>query len=452
MACTACGDVSRDTLRDAAALRSTIAAISGQLRHLAADTAAAGDQQLSEPTARAAREIAGLLPRLDAVLNGAEEDGEAAMRSTSEALAAALGALRAEGAKAGPYASAKLNAALALIGESIDRVPADDLPPFILAMSPTRLDAQQPAPKVKVFGHLPGDLNEDVVVTAAGKPVRASRGPRGAVAFALPPDLALTEGQVVPVHVRVARSGTSSEHIDFAAQLVVGKPMPFSCTVESYEEQPGHREDIAAKKAASYEAASAEGDQWRYVSAADLFAATVEEAAQYEPRTVAVRATGEKVFAVGGGCGDGPSGSARIVAGGRAVELSLSAPRLPRRMGIDGWRIQTCEEGDTRVALTLQPTFSAARRESGVLTPKNAETLAVGFAGAHVLHRLADGAPYAVYVRCDFADGPEQWSTHTMVLTKDDRQAEARGVGARIADDRVVIEPFDPLRFDQQLE
>lgn len=455
----ACGDVRRDSLENAAALHAAVKAISNQLHILGSDTAAAGDRGLGDRIEQAATDIERLLPALDTAMRGAAEDGDAVVRSVSRELAAGLATLRSDGVKVGAYASATLNSSLALISQVLNGLAGTDLPPTILAISPSRLDARQQSRRIKIFGHLPGEPNEDVVVSVGGKPVPVSRTPANGVAFTVPEDLMLTEEQLVPLRVRVRQRsgllGLSSETIDFEEHLVVGKQTPFSCAIESYEEHPEYLEKIVADQAVSYEVATAGGtrraSENRRVPAAELFVAAVKDAAAYDPRTAVVVAAGEKLFADGGGCGQGPSASARIVESGGAVDIHLNAPHLARRVRIDGWKIQMCDEADTRIAMTLKPTFLAARRDRGALTLTKKETIDVGFSGANALHGLADGTPSAVHVTCKFADGAEQWDTRTMVLTRENREAAARGIGARVAQDRVVLEPFDPLRFDDQL-
>jgi hypothetical protein len=339
-----------------------------------------------------------------------------------------------------------------------------DFPPVVLGISPSRLDASQQA-QIKLYGHLPAQSEDDVVVAFGDKTTSVFPIASGGAVFTVPGAVTLSEGQMVPFTVRARKRsglfGLWSEDVDLQEQLAVGKAKPFSCTIETFEVRPDLLEKVEAEKLASYDAASAsQARQSRRVAAADLFTQTVRDAASYDPSTAVVLATGEKVFADGAGCGQGPSASARIVESGRAVEIDLEAPALSRRVQIDGWKIQTCEANDTRISLTLKPTFLAARRDGGALLSRQKETLDVGYEGVQLSHHAAAGVPWSVRVSCAFAEGPERWQTRTMVLTSDDLEERARGIGARAKAEpgpsssqtiKIALEPFDPLRFDDQL-
>ncbi len=461
-----CGGVCRDTLEQAGSLKAAIEAVATQLRDLGSDTVAAGDAVLGERIGRAADEIERLPAALEAVRNGTAADGAAVVRQVAAELVDALVKLKADGAKAGAYASAPLNVSLALISQRLNAVPGVEFPPAVLAISPSRVDASKQA-RIKLYGHLPGKSNDDVVVSIGGKTTSVFRTAGGGGVFAVPEAVALAAEQTVPFTVRGKKRsglfGLWSEDVEFQEQLAVGKAKPFSCTIETFEVHPERLEKVEADRPASYEATTAgkEGraNQHRRVAAAELFTQTVQNAASYDPSTAVVVGIEEKLFSDGAGCGHGPSGSARIVESGRAVEIDLDAPHLARRMQIDGWKIQVCEANDTRLAMTLKPTFLVARRDSGALVSQHKQTVDAGFDGARVEHRLAQGVPWVVHVTCAFSEGTERWETRTMVLSNENLEQKAKGIGARVKVEpessvqviKMALEPFDPLRFDDQM-
>jgi hypothetical protein len=449
-----------DPVSDATALAGGIKAVSGELKRLANDALQAGDQVLYNRIEQAINGLALLLPKLEEVIRTGGKTANEVIDNASRDTLTILGTLHVDGASAGNFASAKLNTGLASASALLASVPFVDVPPAVFAVSPTRIDATQKGRRIRVYGYLPGEINDDVQIYVNGRQVDAQRGSGGSVAFTLPSDLVLKQEEEIPIRIEATEhygwfNALWTTH-KFNEVVLVGKAQPFTCSVESFKDNPSYLSRVTATGAMEFDASTQGGqnrpNEDRTVNADDLFAATMGDAARdYDPRSVVVKETGF-VFQRWGQCGGaGPSGTAEILASGKAVRVRLSAKSLGDSVHRDGLKITVCHAGGTHAHGTLKPVFLAARRDAQPLLLEKAESYRLGSAGLNLLYPMPPAAAWSVHAKCTFKEASENWTTQTMIMNPQDTQETARGLIARLVDGRLLIEPLDPLRFDDQL-
>jgi hypothetical protein len=460
---TGVNGVRAEPVTTAATVSLAINAAAGELRRLANDTAAATDQVLFNEIEHARTSLLLLLPKLnEAVSKGTGDANDAANAALRQAVGI-LSNLHADGSELGNFASAKLNMTLAQMSADLADLPFIDVTPAVFAVSPMRLDADQRTRRVRVFGYLPGAVNKDVKITIDGASVDAVRGAGGSISFILPPQVILREEAQIVLGIDAVEHygfGLFWKTHSFHETLVVGKKLPFDCDVIDFVENPNYLQSIKATNSAAYDATTQGGDnkpnEHRLISAEDLFVATMGDAArQFDLSTVRIDEAGAH-FAMYGECrGQGPGGTARVVAGGKALEIDLSAPSLGDRVitgeGFLGLGVTICHAGGTHAHLDLTPAFSAARKDTPQLIAKSSTTYKLGAAGLEVARAMPTAAPWSLHVKCAYQDGSESWSTRTMVVTEREKQDIARGVSVRFVDGRLLIEPIDPLKLDALL-
>lgn len=188
----------------------------------------------------------------------------------------------------------------------------------------------------------------------------------------------------------------------------------------------------------------------------ELFFATMGEASRlYDPKSILVKDAGAVLTPYGNdSCGRGPGGNVKIASGGKLVEISLNAPSLNSMVHADHHlipHITYCDAGGTHEHAALTPIFKAARKDAQPLIAVKTDSYKIGAAGLDAGYPMPPAAPWSLHVKCAFHEGPESWSTRMMILTPQTTQDLARGLSARMADDRLLIEPLNPIRFDDQL-
>lgn len=453
-----------EPVSDAAALAAGIKAVKGDLTQLANDAFAAGDQVLYNRIEQTLNGLNLILPKLDGLLGKAEGTANEIVSNASRETVALLQDLHSDASNTGNFASAKLNQGLASASSLLASVPFVNVPPAVFAVSPTRIEASQKGRRVRIFGYLPGELNKDVKISVNGKHVDAQRAAGGSIAFNLPMDLPLVPEKEISISMEVTEHYGWFDWLwkthSFKEVLLVGKDKPFTCTVEGYNDNPNYLQKVVATGTRTFDASTQAGqnrpNEDRTINAEDLFAATMGQAASaYDPKSVVVLDTGFVFHSYGECGGKGPHGSAEILSSGKQVRVLLSAPSLPDFVvwsnGVIPAPKKVCHAGGTHGVGTLTPVFMAALKTAQPLVLAKTSSHQFGTDGLDVAYPIPAAAPWSVHTKCNFKEGSESWSTRTMVLTPKDTQESARGMTARIADGRLLIDRLDPLKFDDQL-
>lgn len=432
-----------------------IAAAADQLDKVAQDALVSGDTILHERIQQAVNGLRLILKDLESTIKSVEGPGNELLNSASRDALEILATLHVDGRAAGAYGSAKLNQSLASVSGLIDELPLVDVPPSLLAMSPTRIEMDQRQRSIRVFGHLPGEVGDDVVIHVGEneQEVKARRGSGGSISFSLPAKLALKQEQRLPIKIK------ATEHYgpwnllwrthEFEEVLLIGKQKPFSCNVDSFDENPEYLRRVKATGTTYVDASTQGGARREYVdrsfNADDLFIQTMgaDVAQAYDLKTVVILDLGY-TFQRWGQCrNQGPTTTAQILSGGKQAQVAVRAPPVRRTL--------QCSPGGTHGRGTLQPTFLVARKDAQPTKLVDTKAYTFGSQGISIDYPAPVGDRWAVHVKCSYQEAGDSWSARTMVIHGADKQESARGMLAQLRDGRLIVEPLDPLKFDDQL-
>ena len=442
-------------------LYQTIEQVGSMLREAANQAAEAGDQVMKNRLEQAAAEVALLLPKLEKVLKGVEKAGNEVVNNAARELAEQLSALRRDSSTIGTYASTRLNSTLALASQAADESIFTNVDPVVLAILPSRIDATNVGRRIRIMGYLPGVPNKDISVTVSGQPVKVARSSGNSLTFDLPKSIKLAEGVPLKVRVLIQKGGILGlfrKDFSIEDQIVVGKTAPMTCNVSTYLENPAYLSLVAAVQPSTSIMATTQGGQnrpneSRKLLAEDLFVETMgDDAKNYVLSSVIVNKHGLKPSLYGGCGGQGPSASAEVQNQGKSVSVELHAPYLKKRVSGGMFHTRYCDAGGTKAVAQLKPEFKAAKASAEYLTVQKSESFSVpSYSGLEVPYSLPAGKDWAIHVKCEYSDGPEKWQTRTMVLRPKDEDESGRGVALRLAENKLLIEPIDPIRFDDDL-
>ena len=444
------------TVRERAADPATALAVSqgintmiGGLNQMVQDAIREGDKALAARLADAELRLRGLLPALDSASKGLLKNVNAATDNASREAMGVLSALGDESAEAGTFANAALNEKLADFSRLLNVFT--NVPPVLLAVSPSVINAGATPREIRLTGFLPGKPNRDVKVWLNGAPVQVTRTARHALSLPLPAAL-VRPGSEVAIRVDAREYWGLfdlfwSTHT-FEERVRVGSPDCFSCTLRRLGPNPDYRERITASSAyvidANTQGANDNPFRNETVTAASLFTATMGPAANdFVLTTVSVESIVETWAGYGADrCGQGPSWS-RMPASGFAAPItySVSAPRKDRRTR----RLHVCDRGGTHSVLSLVPTFLVARKTSQpVASVAPDSTIRFGLAGTSLPHKAGAGEAFAYHLECVYAEHGERWPTGRAVVSETDQSSVVRRLMVRVAQDRLVIQPLIP--------
>ena len=115
----------------AVTVHGSIQAVTGELRRLADDALAAGDQVLHNRIEQALNGLTLLLRNLEPLIKSAQTAGNEVVNNAARESVSILSELHADGSSAGNFASAKLNLTLANASALMSSIPFVDVPPAV---------------------------------------------------------------------------------------------------------------------------------------------------------------------------------------------------------------------------------------------------------------------------------------------------------------------------------
>ncbi len=425
------------------------------LREASDNAAQAFDQVAANRLEEAANRLEALLPSLRGVLEGAEKNANGVVDNANREMAGTLATLRTDLQSIGGYATANVNAYLAQASAMMDAVPFIGVTPAVFSITPTVLDSLSARAVVRIAGHLPGDPNEDVLLTINGAAATVTRASRHTLTFHVPDSLHAA-GTAISLLLRVRERkgpfGWFSKWHEFSETVRVGAETPFTCAVDTYTENPDLLQPVASTKTyvveASTQGSANRANENRILSASSLFQSTVDSASSYDLESVRILSLGATVQRFGGGCGDEASFGSEIQSGGLLASVRAHAPYLSRRTRKRGFlKYQYCDQGGTKVVASLSPTFRAALKSTPALRRTRSDTLRLGDAGASVVHSFGSSQRWAYHVSCSYRDGTESWTTARATIDSKNLSSLVRGLQTRVAEDRLLLEPLAPARF-----
>ena len=435
--------------------------LAADLKRLANDAAAAGDQVLQNRIEQALTSLDVAITKLERALKNAKGEVNDLVDEAMREVTSVLSTLHDDGSTLGNYASTKLNLVMANAMSLYDNVPFLDADPSVFSLVPTRIEPAQRGRRVRVFGYLPGDPSDDIRISVNGTAVPVKRGASGSLEFALPSSLALKEEQLIAVHVEVDKHYGPFDLLwkvhRFDESVLVGKAKPFACNVISFGDNPDYLQAVSAQTSVQFDATTQGGsnrpNENRTVSAKNLFFQTMgASAAEYDAETVRIADPNAALFMYGACNGKGPHGSVGVTDMGQTLDVKLSAPSLSRSVKCHGLKCKVCDAGGTHAKAVVSPKFLAARKNAEPLKAIGIKDYAVGPAGLTVPHGLPAAGSWSMHVKCGFAEGDESWFTRTMVLNAQNKQSSARAITTRVDNGQLIIEPLNPLRLDDELK
>jgi hypothetical protein len=455
VASLACDNFTPQDVAEAGATFSTIESIVEALREASDNAAQALDQVTANRLEEAANRLEALLPHLREVMDGAERNAHSVIDNAANETAGVLSNLRLDLQKIGGYATAAANGYVAEASSLLDALPFVNVPPSVFAITPSVLDAAVAEQVVRISGYLPGAPGTDIHLTVMGRDVPLTRAAGRSLTFALS-GAAARPGTAIPLQLRIRERkgpfGLFSRWQTFAEVLRYGATTPLTCVLDTHAENPQYLRQVMSTASYSVEASTQGGvnraNERRLLLAADLFQSTVGDSAHlYDLGSVSVAALGAVFVARGGGCGAGPGANWEIQKGGTQALITVHAPHLKRRYERHGVRIRICDQGGTKGTVTLRPVYRAALKATPFLRKVRSETITMGMPGASREHGFGDKQPWAYHVSCTYKDGPESWQSSVAVLNSLNRSAIVRGLSARVAEDRLILEPIAPIQF-----
>ena len=176
----------------------------GDLEKLAEDAASAGDQLLQNRIEQAVTGLQVVLARVNEAVKSGKADVNDIIDEAMGDATGLLGELHDDVSTIGSFAGTKLSLVMANATNLYDKVPFLNADPAVFAIVPSRISSSAKGAQVRVFGYLPGDLEDDVHVTANGVQIpKVSRGSGGSLVFSLPGSLALKEEELVSLNIQI---------------------------------------------------------------------------------------------------------------------------------------------------------------------------------------------------------------------------------------------------------
>lgn len=434
----------------------------GELQALINKTIASVDIVTANKLEAADARIRALIPELERIERGAVTDANDALSDlTRETNQIALD-IRKTISSTENSAFGQLNQSLAVLSQVLAGLPFVDIDPYVAAIEPSRVFAAGTERRLTIYGHLPGDPKDDIVITVGGFATRATRTKAFGLVVEIPKEVQLVETRYVPVSIKVKTPmgpfGWFSKTIEISDRVYVARAEPYQCRVRWMQNNPDYLAQIKAAAPFSDEATTqsnaARSTVNRTVTARDLFVATVASAADsYDLSTVRIKDPGAS-FAHYGDCDHYRTRGRITTWNPDNVSFELYAPEVGRHLH-SGWSMQRIgfirtrlpysyyvDAGGTKSTISLAPLFEAAKKGVQPLAETHSEQLKMGWRTVERDVRKAQTGDWSIHVNCDFEDGRERWSSGELVLRAIDPQELGRGVLARVADGQLYLQPL----------